>query len=67
MYFEIRDMIDSLDVMPGRFALYDEKKNIRKLSVRKYNVYYSIDSSSNIVRIYRVLYGGVDIRKVAME
>lgn len=68
LYEDIRSKILSLDEFPNRF----EKVTIGKLcyhraSVRNFNIYYCVDTNSQIVTIARVLYSGRDINQVAIK
>ena len=55
----LEERIESLDTMPKRFPVY--KKDIRRLPVDHYLVFYTVDDSCKTVSVLRVMYGGRDI------
>lgn len=65
---EIIDKIYSLDFSPERYVEVElHGIRIRKMPVRNYNVFYSVDKDNQIVTVVRILYSGVDINKVAIN
>lgn len=56
--------IASLSAMPSRYPLVEEdpwhKKGIRKMTVKNFLVYYSVDDENKIVWILAVIYGRRD-------
>lgn len=61
LYDEIKNGIFSLKTMPSRFPVIDEKPfsllRIRKLCVKNYIIFYSVDDNQKIVTVFRILYG----------
>ena len=59
-FLEIRNKIFSLETMPSRFPVIDEPPfsllGIRKFMVKNYLVFYCVDETQKIVKIFRVLY-----------
>ena len=59
--------IKTLDEMPRRYPLYEEKpwysEGIRLFPVGNYLVFYQPIESQNTVSIVRIMYGGRDIKK----
>ena len=57
---ELMDGIDSLETMPKRHPLSNEKrlreKKVRVLPVNHYNVYYGFEDKSQTVNIFRIIY-----------
>lgn len=51
--------IGSLSYLPYRYMVY--KNDIRKMVVKRYSVFYTVDEPNNSVNIIRVLYNGMDI------
>ena len=65
---EIMNAIYSLDFSPERFSKIDiGPANIRRMPIKKYNIYYSVDKEKLIVTVIRILYSGIDINKVAIN
>ena len=62
-YKEVWSTIDSLTTMPYRYQ--EVEQNIRKVKVRKFNIFYSIDEQNNLINILHVLYQGRDISQIA--
>lgn len=54
--------IASLKQNPRRYQKYEEgiyvKRDVHKMPVRKYNVYYTVDDTKKNVTILRVFYSG---------
>ena len=61
----IFDKIISLSSFPNRYKQIED--NIRQTSVKRFNLYYSIDELTKTVTILHVLYQGADISKIATE
>lgn len=68
---EIISRIKSLKTFPERFQIVNddnhELSGLRITHVGSYNIYYRVDNANSIVNVDRVLYGGVDIRKIAIN
>ena len=62
----IEKAILSLDSMPERHRIYDEKINsmVRVLTVNNYCVFYIVNEEKRIVHIARVLYGGRNFNNI---
>ena len=56
--------IRSLDEMPGRYKLYEaepwKSRGLHVMPVKKYLVFYLIDSEAKSVNVIRVIYGSRD-------
>lgn len=63
----ISKAINGLDFMPQRYATlpgdFLERDNVRRMQVKKYFVYYSIDEDTKIVNILDVMYVGREQRE----
>lgn len=61
----IEDAIYSLIEMPERFAVYDlepwRSRNLRRMPIDHYLVFYIPNSSEKTVNIIRIMYGGRNI------
>lgn len=57
--------ITSLDQMPEQFRVYEKEpwksRNLRRMPVDNYLVFYVLDHNSRIVTVIRVMYGGRDV------
>ena len=60
---KVIETIKFLSTFPFRFAVV--KDNIRKVSVKKFNIFYSVDELLKSVNILHVLYQGRDITQIA--
>ena len=58
----LEKQVYSLDNLPFRFPIY--KKDIRRVSVDNYLVFYSVDENAKIVYILRVMYGKRDVENI---
>lgn len=60
----IKHEIEKLEYLPKRFSTigieFEECKNIRKLVVKNYIVFYQIYENEKTVKIIRILYGGTE-------
>lgn len=60
--------IFSLEEMPGRYRIYDSEpwksRGVHIMPVKKYLVFYVIDTNKKSVSIFRVIYGSRDIDNV---
>ena len=60
--------IMSLDEMPGRFRIYENEpwksRGLHIMAVKKYLVFYIIDSDTKSVNIIRVMYGSRDYENI---
>ena len=63
--YRILEAIKSLDEFPNRHRLCDyqewQDKGLRVLPVDNYIIFYIPDESSQVVKIYRIIYGKRDI------
>ena len=59
--------IQSLESMPERNPLFQDEpwcgRGVRVLKVKKYLVFYTVDSDTSTVIIERIIYGGRDISR----
>ncbi len=62
LYNEIRNAIKNLATFPLRFMVI--KDNIRKVNVKNYCIYYSVDEQLRIVNILHILYQGMNDYKM---
>lgn len=60
---KVLETIKSLTTFPLRFAVI--KDDIRKVSVKKFNIFYSVDELLKTVNILHVLYQGRDITQIS--
>ena len=71
IFYLIKDKINSLNSFPERFQLATvngkQIDNLRIMHVGKYNVYYCVNNSKLIVTVMRIIYGGADITKIAID
>lgn len=60
----IKDEISNLEFSPQKFSIVDtsivKHKNIRKLIIKNYIVFYRINEEKKIVTVERILYGGTN-------
>lgn len=65
MFNSITAAVDSLGDMPKRYPVLDiephKSREIRKMPVKNYLVFYIADSEKRSVQIVRIMYGGRDI------
>lgn len=54
--------VRSLETFPLRYAVV--AKNIRKVTVKNFYIFYSVDEQLKIVNILHILYKGMDISKI---
>ena len=65
---EIKKHISLLSFSPKMYLLVHiskDKREIRRLPVLKYNVYYSIDEHNLTVETIRIVYSGADLNQIA--
>lgn len=66
-----RKAIRALEIMPERFPVYESNSlrgiKFHKLPVDNYVVFYIVDKGNNIIKIIRILYGGMDIDNVLRD
>lgn len=60
---KVIETIKSLSMFPYRFSIF--KEGIRKVSVKKFNIFYSVDEILKTVNVLHVLYQGRDISQIA--
>lgn len=60
---KVLETIKSLSTFPLRFVVV--KDDIRKVSVKKFNIFYSVDELLKTVNILHVLYQGRDITQIS--
>ena len=65
MFNTITEAIDSLENMPERHPLLDmephKSRQIRKMPVKNYLVFYIANREKQTVEVVRIMYGGRDI------
>lgn len=63
----LENAIYSLETMPERNKLYDKEpwksRNLRKMFVDNYIVFYLVDNDNKIVNVIRIMYAKRDIPK----
>ena len=64
LYNEINKTIDNLTTYPLRFQTI--KESIRRVKIKNYSIYYSVDEQLRIVNILHILYQGMDISQIAL-
>lgn len=55
----LKEKIKTLEHFPERFAIIDDFRT-RKLVIRNYVVFYSINEENRVVNVKRILYGATD-------
>lgn len=67
----IRKAIRSLGFMPARNPIVDwepwQSMEVHKVSVGNFVVFYTVNDSTSIVTIIRIVYGGRDIAGIAAD
>lgn len=65
LYWEIKARISELNQMPERYPLYQDEQwyswGLRKMLVKNFLVFYSVDHEQNVVNVIRIMYAGRDI------
>lgn len=56
--------VKELATFPLRFQIV--KDNIRKVNIKNYCIFYSVDEQLRIVNILHILYQGMDISQIAL-
>lgn len=71
IYQSITSSIRLLERLPLRNALIDHEpwhsKGLRKMPVKNYLVFYTVDDAKNMIQIIRILYGARNIEKQLSE
>lgn len=61
----IMEKVNSLETMPGKYAVVDwepmRSRNVHRVPVDNYLVFYKVDSGQKLVTIARIFYGGQNI------
>lgn len=64
----IREKIRSLDFMPGKYSIVNwepwKSRNVHKVPVDSFVVFYEIDDNGDVVTVLRIFYGGQDIENI---
>ncbi len=59
--------VRSLETFPERFALFDNEpwrsRGLRKLPVKNYLVFYTVNEEKKTVNVIRIMYGARDLDK----
>lgn len=63
LFEEIPKAIKLLETFPSRNQII--KNCIRRIRVKRYHIYYSVNEQSKIVSILHILYQGMNITKIA--
>ena len=67
----IRGTVRSLNYMPTRYPVVDwepwESMKMHKTMVDRYIAFYTIDDENMIVNVVRIVYGGRNIKQIAIE
>ncbi|MBQ7474418.1 MAG: type II toxin-antitoxin system RelE/ParE family toxin [Clostridia bacterium] len=67
LYGDIVFAVRTLDTFPLRNALLENEpwrsRGLRKLPVKNYLVFYTVDEEKKNIHITRIMYGGMDIDK----
>ncbi|MBR4910446.1 MAG: type II toxin-antitoxin system RelE/ParE family toxin [Clostridia bacterium] len=67
MYQNIIAAVHTLKTFPLRNALYENEpwrsRGLRKLPVKNFLVFYTVNEEKNAVRIIRIMYGARDLEK----
>ena len=63
--------VRTLDTFPLRCSQYEHEpwrsRGLRKLTVKKYIVFYTVDEEKKIVTVIRIMYGARDLEKHLRE
>ena len=65
----IENKINSLDYSPKRFQeinMVYKNNSVRRMPIKKYNVFYSVDDINKSVTVLRIAYGGANINQLAI-
>lgn len=62
LYKDVWSNINKLETFP--YAYQEINQGIRKLKVKKFNIFYLIDEQNNLVNILHILYQGRDISQI---
>ncbi len=66
----IRNAIKDLDYFPLKYEVFkgrsNDDRNIHKMPVDNYTVFYSVDESMGSVIILRIVYGGIDLNNMSL-
>ena len=60
---KVIETIKTLSIFPLRFSVV--KDDIRKVSIKNYNLFYSVDEILKTVNILHILYQGRDLSQIA--
>lgn len=65
---DIRRSVRGLEMMPLRYPLVENLPNIslplRKMTVDRYLVFYTVDGAAALVKIIRIFYGGRNVEEL---
>lgn len=68
LYSRLMEIIDGICLFPERYPIVENdfisRKDIRKVSINNYLMYYSFDAQSNIILIVRIIYGKRDVDQI---
>ena len=64
LFEEIHKTLRKLEAFPYIYQIV--VNNVRRIRVKNYHIYYSIDEQMKIVNILHILYQGMDSTKVAI-
>ena len=71
LYGNIVSAVHTLDTFPLRNALFENEpwrsRGLRKLPVKNYLIFYTVDEEKNNIHIIRIMYSGRDIEKQLNE
>ncbi|MCL1842588.1 MAG: type II toxin-antitoxin system RelE/ParE family toxin [Defluviitaleaceae bacterium] len=69
IYKLIMDKLNSLKEMPFRYPIYQEEpwrsRDVRQVFARSYCAFYFV--TGNIVKVFRIMYGGMDLSSALNE
>ena len=71
LYRAIITSVRSLESFPLRYAVYERapwnSRGLRKMPVKNYLVFYTVNETSEQIHVIRIIYGGRDIDSELLE
>ena len=67
LFQEIHKKLKQLEDMPHMWPQYSHNMKYRKMVLEDYLLFYQVDDGAREVRVYRILYGKMDIPRHIVE
>ena len=64
LFQEIEKKVNLLEEMPYMWPEYQIRPEYRRMVLEDHLLFYKVDEKAHMVRIYRILYGKMDIPKI---